>query len=264
MSSTTSETAVPKLAADPTVAELQPVLADLRSYARSVVIKTDAEFQAAGDRLKRVKLSLTQIEAARLKITGPLNEALRAVNAEARESAAPWLDQEKAIKRAMVVYSDEQDRIRAEEQRKANERAEAECKRLAAQAAETERKAREEAEAKRRAAADAEAAGRTAEAAKLNNAAARIEERAETKVENLQDRASQVVAPVSDVAAPKVAGVTVPKVWTFEITDPAAIPREYLEINETKIRKVVAALQGNTNIPGVRVFQQKRIAAGAA
>ena len=65
-------------------------------------------------------------------------------------------------------------------------------------------------------------------------------------------------------AAPRVGGISIPKVWTFEITDEALIPREYLLIDESRIRRVVTALKKDTNIPGVRVFEQKRIAAGVA
>jgi hypothetical protein len=72
-----------------------------------------------------------------------------------------------------------------------------------------------------------------------------------------------VQAPVVQTQAPKVGGISIPKVWTFEITDEDLIPREYLDISEVRIRKVVNALKGDTKIPGVRVFEQKRIAAGA-
>ena len=69
-------------------------------------------------------------------------------------------------------------------------------------------------------------------------------------------------APVAQQAAPKVAGVSIPMVWDFVIENPALIPREYCDVSETRIRRVVTAMQGNTRIPGVRVFQRKRIAAG--
>ena len=120
------------------------------------------------------------------------------------------------------------DRIRDEEQRKANAKADADRKRLL------------------------EAAERNA--AKGN----------ESKAEQFQERAAAVVAPVSQAAAPKIGGIAIPKVWTFAITDADLIPREYLIVDETRIRKVVTALKGDTRIAGVRVFEQKRISAGVA
>ena len=73
-----------------------------------------------------------------------------------------------------------------------------------------------------------------------------------------------MTAPVVQTQAPKVAGVSIPKVWTFEITDEDVIPREYLVVDESRIRRVVTALKGDTKIPGVRVLEQKRISAGVA
>ncbi len=55
-------------------------------------------------------------------------------------------------------------------------------------------------------------------------------------------------------------GVTVKHPWDFEVTDPDAVPREYLKIDEQKIRLVVRALKERTAIPGVRVFKTTQIA----
>ncbi len=76
-----------------------------------------------------------------------------------------------------------------------------------------------------------------------------------------------IVAPVAPVVVPTVP-VVVPHAvsakvegqgsmienWYFEITDHNAIPREYLIVNESAIGKVVRALKGATNIPGIRAY----------
>ena len=133
---------------------------------------------------------------------------------------------ENRIKAAMVGYQDEQDRRRREEQRKADEAARRERERLAEQA----RKAQE--------------AGRAERAAQL------------------EQRASAVTAPVLSRAPPRVAGVQTRELWKFAVDDPAKLPREYLVPDESKIRRVVEALKGDTVIPGVRVWPEKSIAAG--
>jgi hypothetical protein len=216
------------LAADPTVAALTPALERLRAFAKNLVIKTAAGYEQAAELLKSIKASLATIENARERITKPLNVALRETNAQAKVAAAPFLADELAIKRAMIAYSDLQDRLRDEEQRRQNEIARKEQLRLQEIA---------------------------------DRAAAKGQE---GKAEAFQERAQSVVAPIAQQAAPKVGGISIPKVWTFEITDEALIPREYLEVNETKIRKVVTALKKDTVIPGVRVYEVKRIAAGIA
>lgn len=253
-----------ELKADPVIVGLSPVIASLRSFAAGLVIKTEEGYKVAADRLKLIKGALLQIEDARTRITKPINESLRETNAQAKAAAAPFLADEAVIKNAMLRYSDEQDQLRQEAQRRANEIADKERRRLQAIADETARKAREEADKKRREAEAAAAAGRQAEADRLNAQAARVEERGEAKTDLFENRAAQVVAPIAQQQAPKVAGVAIPMVWVHEIVDEKLIPREYLDVNETRIRKVVQAMQGNTNIPGVKVRQIKRIAAGVA
>lgn len=252
------------LKADPVIVGLTPVAARLRQFAAGLVIKTEDAYKVAAERLKVIKGALAQIEDARTRITKPINDSLREVNAQAKVAAAPFLQDEVIVKNAMVRYSNEQDELRREEQRKANEAADKERRRLQAIADETARKAREEAEAKRRAAEEAAAAGRAEEAAKLAAQAQRIDDRAQAKVETFEDRAKAVVAPVAQQQAPKIAGVTIPKVWVFDVVDESLIPREYLSVDLVKIRKVVQALKGSTNIPGVKVREDKRIAAGMA
>ncbi|MBW1713853.1 MAG: hypothetical protein JRJ59_11965 [Deltaproteobacteria bacterium] len=46
------------------------------------------------------------------------------------------------------------------------------------------------------------------------------------------------------------------KVWTFEVEDPAQVPREYLAVDEKKIREAVA--NGIREIPGVKIYQETR------
>lgn len=55
------------------------------------------------------------------------------------------------------------------------------------------------------------------------------------------------------VETPK--GVVAPKVeWTYEITDPDAVPRAWCEPADRKIAATVKALGRNAEIPGVRIF----------
>ncbi len=63
--------------------------------------------------------------------------------------------------------------------------------------------------------------------------------------------------PLAVVLAPiKIAGISGRQEWDFEIADASRIPREYLMIDETKIRRVIKALGSEANIPGVRAFQK--------
>lgn len=83
-----------------------------------------------------------------------------------------------------------------------------------------------------------------------------IDSSIQEKIEQL--KAEPVVAPVTHVPAfgsKAVKGVT--KRWTFEVTDPTLVPREYLVVDEGKIRTAMNA--GTRDIPGVRFFQTESL-----
>jgi uncharacterized membrane protein YqiK len=258
---------MPEFTADPVIAGLTPVRASLQSFAAGLVIKNDLTYRTAAERLKIIKGALAQIEDARTRITKPINESLRETNAQAKAAAAPFLTDEQLIKIAMVRYSDEQDRIREEAQRRANAIADAERRRLQAIADEATRKANEDAAAKRREAEVAADAGRQAEADRLRASAARVEERAADKAEQFESRAAQVVAPVSQAAAPKVSGVTTRDVWKFEVVDQTKINAAFLMPDDVKIRKLVLSMKGDAVSvvgAGIRVWVEKQLASASA
>lgn len=60
---------------------------------------------------------------------------------------------------------------------------------------------------------------------------------------------------IPSFGSPKVKGLT--KRWTFEITDTAQVPREFLQVDEKKIREAIAA--GERSIAGVRIYQDESI-----
>lgn len=215
------------LKSDSEVAALSTELATFTPIAKAIKIATADDYVQAGEYLKRCKGALKQIEDARVRITKPINESLREVNAQARESSQPWTQAESLIKNAMLVYQSDQERLQREEQRKRDEAARKEREKLEAQAA------------------------KAAAAGKVDRAA------------QLEERAATVVAPVVTREVPKVAGQSTREVWLFEIEDPAKVPREYLAIDESKIRKVVNALKGETVIAGVRIYSEKRLASQA-
>lgn len=219
---------MPEFKSDPAVVALIPAVNRIRSFAAGLVIKSGKAYEEAAALLKSIKGQLASFEEARTKITKPINDGLREVNAQHKATIAPLLADELVIKNAMIRYSDEQDRIREEEQRRQNEIARKEQERLQAIA---------------------------------DRAAAKGQE---DKAEQFQHRASQVVAPIAQAAAPKVGGISVPEVWDFEITDEDAVPRAYCDVSPKRIRAQVQATKNMTQIAGVRVFKTKRIAAGRA
>ena len=248
----------------PAVQAVTAEVASLETFAATYAVTTAEQYQHGAEDLKRVKAAQKKLEETRTSLTKPINESLRRLNDFFRAPTDRLAAIERTIKTALTRFADEQERLRREEQRRAEEAARRERERLAEQAREAERKAREKAEAERKAAEEAAAAGRAEEAAKLQARAAATEAKAAERVEAIETRAAAVVAPIISREAPKVAGVATREVWKFTVTDPALVPREYCVVDEARIRKVVAALKGDTTIPGVRVYAEKSIAAGAA
>ena len=72
------------------------------------------------------------------------------------------------------------------------------------------------------------------------------------------------VAPIKAAEATRVVSssgrvaATASTVWRHEVTDPAAVPRQYLMVNEAAIKAAIAG--GVREIPGVRVYEDVRTA----
>jgi hypothetical protein len=47
------------------------------------------------------------------------------------------------------------------------------------------------------------------------------------------------------------------KVWKFDVLDDELVPRDYLVVDESLIRKAMAA--GVREIPGVRIYQDEQV-----
>ncbi len=72
----------------------------------------------------------------------------------------------------------------------------------------------------------------------------------------------QVPTVVVPTATPKAEGISIQTRVDFQIIDPKLIPREFLMVDETKIRRYVAAMGETAAIPGVKVFKKQVVAAG--
>jgi hypothetical protein len=215
-----------ELQAHPEVEAAEGVVTEIATLADGYRVATPAEYESGAQDLRRVKAAQKRIEDLRTAFVKPLNDHVKRINEFFRAPAARLADAEGKIKRGLLAFQQEEDRRRRDEQRRLEEEARKERERLAKQAEK------------------AAAAGKV------------------EKAETLEARAAQVVAPVLQTETPKVAGVSTRSVWKFEIVDPELVPRVYLVPDEAKIRRVAQALKGDANIPGVRVYEEKQLAAG--
>lgn len=209
-----------KLSSDSDVAALDQKRMEMELFASHLVIKSPEGFVEVKQRGSEAQSALNTIEAARVKITKPINEGLREINRQAKEASAPWQKIRDAIDRALLTYAQEQERKRIEQQEKLDREAEAERRRLSAISMAADEKGQE------------------------------------GKADRFAERARHVVAPIVPSNVPKVPGLTMPKRWTWRITDENKIPRTFLKVDEAKIGKVVAALQGGAHIEGIEIYQE--------
>lgn len=277
------------------IARFDQLRAQISSFVQPtemIVVSDKATEISAGGALKTVKDFLKEIEARRVEAVQPLNDEVKYINAYAKEIAAPLIQAETHIKQKIGAWANAE-RVRMEtERRELEEHHLAEQRRLdearrereaeIAARVEGERRAIHEKAAAEFAAAkqkqDAESEARKAFGSSAANAAriaadesARLsrvaeeqsapEARAAEESEALrldqeraakeQELAAHRAARAAEAARPK----NLRRVVKFEILDPIQIPREYLDVNESAIRKALqSAISAETVllIPGVK------------
>lgn len=234
--------------------------------ATDFVIDSATMFELASEDLKQVKTLQKEVEEKRTSITGPLNQAVKAVN-DLFRSPKEYLDKAEAtLKRAMVTWTTEQERIAAEARAKAEAEARAERERLAAierEQAEAARKAQEEAQA-------AAAAGDQEAAAAAMAAAQAAEQQAAVAA-----MTAQVVTVAPAVEAPaKVSGISGRVTYSAEVTDlmelvkavaAGAAPIECLQADTKFLGAQARAFKKSGQLyPGVMAVAERSIAARVA
>ena len=225
------------------------------NFVRDFVIDSNETYELAAGELKIIKARADKLEKQRKTITDPLNAAVKAAIDLDHRPSGFFAEAEKILKQKMLTYSQEQERIAAETQRKADEAAAAERRRLEAEAAEKQKLA--------------DAAAKEAQQTGDLLAAARATElAAETAALTV---AAQVTtaAPVAS-SAPKVAGISKSETWDFEVIHKLSLIQHIaargelanlLVVDNVAMRAYVKSLKANTNLPGVRAFPKQTIRA---
>lgn len=247
--------------------------------ATDFVVDSNDMLEVAGDDLRRVKSLQKAVEDQRTSITGPLNQAVKAVNDLFRGPAQYLLQAEQKLKGAMLTYQQEQQRLADEARRKAEAEARAEREKQAAIQREQEAKAREAAAAAERAEREAAAARAAGDAAAAEKAQAEARQQAEAaQTAAIEAQAAEQTAAVLTMPAvvpepARVAGISTSKTVDFEVVDLHALVRHIAEHPElvgllvpdtVRLRAQVKATGLRTALPGVRVFQKETMAARRA
>lgn len=226
--------------------------------ATAYVIDSDSMFQVVSDDLKKIKALQKEVEEKRTSITGPLNQAVKAVN-DLFRSPKDYLDRAEAtLKRSMVAYTTEKNRIAQEERAKA----EAERRRLE----EEERRALEAARLAEQEAHEAVAVGDQESAVKAMNEARHALSQADMVAMSANMMA---VAPAEPEL--KVSGISTRLTYRAEVTDMMALvravaqgtaPIECLQADTKFLGQMARAFKKSGQIyPGVQSIEDRSISA---
>jgi hypothetical protein len=255
----TGATLVPIEQVDSTVDVVAKRVAEAEAQADALQVTNAGEAEAAAEVLRDIARYKKGAEAERTELVKPLNDHVKLINKKFKDAIAPFEAADKKIRAKVETFTAEQERRRREEeQRLERERQERERKaREERERQEAEAKAkREQAEADARAAEEladeGEDPGDLAEEAAQKLAEAQT---AESAISSLPEPTlpRQVV---EKPAAPT--GTSTRMVWKHRLVDPAAVPREYLVVDEKKIRQAVR--DGVREIPGVVIEQKPELA----
>jgi hypothetical protein len=217
-------------------AELERRAYALQATAEEIRIIDQPTLTGATEFLLVIKGLQKEIDKTFDPIIDAAHKAHREALTQKKRHEEPLVQAERAMKAKISSYI-------AEENRKREEAA------LIARQAVLDRRKNEEA---------ALAAASSAEAKGDGETASFILERAAAS--ELKIVGSVQAAPPKPITN----GLSMREIWRFEVTDPASVPREFLQVDMVKVGKVVQELKANTRIPGVRVFSENVLAARAS
>ncbi len=234
----------------------------------------------AGDDLKQIKGLQKDVEARRVAVTGPLNAALKSVNDLFRPPKEFLEQAEAALKRSILTYTAEQERLAHEARRLAEEQARIQRAQIEAEAraqAERARQAAAEAQVAAEAQAQALQAGDTEtaerEAAVVQAKAQEMEVAAAAAQEGELLSAIVTVAPAIEAPA-KIAGLSGRITWRAQVDDLLALakavaegraPIEALCANDKFLSAQAKAFKkAGPLYPGVRAISERGLAARSA
>lgn len=196
----------------------------LQTYVAAKIL-TPEQYQTAASELRNIKEARKVMDDARKAMTGPLDKAKAVIMDFFRGPGDRLDDAERKLKRALLDYDLEQQHIADQERRRAEE------------AASRERNFQEQ------------RAARLAEQGALAAATEAMEQ------------AARVQTPTVVAATPKASGIAYRDVYKWQVIDESLLPREFMSPDLAKIRQRVELSKGECEIPGVKVWTEKQIAA---
>lgn len=228
-----------------TAEKIEKDLAVIIKESKSISITNEEENRNAAEFLVKIKSRKKRLEELRTSITKPINDALKATNNRFKMFTEPLDEAEHQVKWAIGAYADQKERIAQEIAAAEEKKRQAEAERLA-----------KEVEFQRQEAERAMAMAKTQEEA----------HRAEEMVKEVFAKEAEAEAALAPIEAPapqtfvrtESGMVHTKKVWTFDIINELEVPRQYLIVDVTAIRRAISG--GEREIKGVKIYQETQVA----
>ena len=217
--------------------EIQHSATTTLTEAKAFRIATAPQFEEAGAKLMGIKTLLKKIADTFDPHIKRAHDAHKSLVAEKKQHEAPLMEAEGHVKRAMLGFQQEQERIRLAAEAKAQEAARKEREKLVAQAAKAAEKGKTE------------------------------------KAEALQMQAAAVVTPILAPTTPKLAGISTRITYKATVVDKLAlivavaegkVPLNAVDVNMPFLNNQARAMRETLAYPGVKVETETGIASRSA
>lgn len=223
--------------------------------AAKITIENEETAEAFTDQIKQIDEAHKALEGMRTSALAPIDALRQAVHNHFTKRQLLLVDMKDGLKRQLNAWQllkrqREEDRRREEAEK---------ARKAADEARKLREKAEQEAEAAR-IAAEAQQTEASEEAAEDAERIARLARRQETSAEVVEHHATKQADDTKSInKAGQVRGnyggqASLRKVLGFEILNVKKIPREYLMVDEAKIRREINQ-GGVTKIAGIRIFE---------
>lgn len=246
-----------------------------RAFRNANGVRIDSQHMSriAAEDLKAIKALQKDLEAQRVAITGPLNEALRATNALFAPPADFLKKSETLLKNGLLQWDAEQQRLAEEARRDAESKLAAERDRIQNEARSQHASAAQSAAKLRAEAREALDAGKVDDADALFSQAEQVETTG-AEVAAQMDFAAQVMVPAPASEAPRLAsGISTRSTWKAEVTDMLALVKfvaenpdwiGLLSANQSALNAAARAQKSALKIGGVKAVPVATMAARSA
>lgn len=206
-------------------ANIKAKISRLAEDCLKIVITDDNSLEQGKELARRAKKIENFIEEKRKEATKPLLERKKMIDEFAKTLINELTLATKSLREQILFYEQEKERKRLEELRRIEEE---------------KRRIQEELKRKEEELKKAQIEGDTTKQIEI------IQQINTTKQEQIETQ-EETIGKSKNLR----------EVWDFEIIDPNIVPREYLVVNETAIRKAIYA--GIREIPGVRIFKKQQL-----